>query len=740
MWRLPLTLLGLSLGTPALSADVDSQQVRRAVQRGVEAIRARQKPDGAWTDHSQPGGSTCLATLALLQAGERPDLDPVKNALQVIRRVPDQYVYVTSLKIMVLAKAGPDEYRREIYQAAQWLIGAQNRMGLWSYQGADERFDHSNSQFALLGLHAAAEAGIKIPATVWQKAQAAVLRTQNSDSGWGYQANGPSYGSMTAAGVADLLVLGNKLPQGQEVEFRNGVAPNCGKYRTNQPLAKGLDWLARNFRVDTNPQTNAAHLHYWFYAVERCGILSGQRYLGRHDWYREGAALLVQTQAGDGEWNNNLIDTCFAVLFLAKGRSALLVQKLQWSNTDAWNPDRYDLAHLLAFIGNALHEPIAWQAVPFDAPIEDWLAAPILYVHGHDFPDWNDAQRAKVRAYVEQGGTLLVEACCGRPEFRAGFERFAAETFPEVPLHELGADHAVYHLLHEFKPDGIPAKSPLFALQGIDLACRTAVIFSPRDFSCLWEQADVPLLSDQAFKLGANIAAYAVGRRPLRDRLDVVVLPTSTEAAPGPAKADAFRLAQVVYNGDWRPFPRALTNLAEFLRDEVKLDVVTQYRQVRLTDRDLYANPVLYLAGHFEFDLSEPERTALAAHLRRGGFLIADACCGTEPFDSSLRRLLRQMFPDASLEPLPPDHPIVVGKPGFNVTSVHYSPDVRRAKPELTTPELWGLRIDGRLVVVYSSYSLGCGLTGPAFDGCWGLASEDARRVAANIVLYAQTH
>lgn len=739
-----MSLLGLMLGlpgAPALSADIRSPQVKRAVQRGVEAIRSRQKPDGTWTDHSQPGGSTCLATLALLQAGERADLDPVKSALQAIRRLPDQYVYVTSLKIMVLAKVNPEEYRREIHQAAQWLIGAQNRQGLWSYQGADERFDHSNSQFALLGLHAAAEAGIKIPAAVWQKAQAAVLRTQNGDGGWAYQASGSSYGSMTAAGVADLLVLGNKLHQGQEVEFHNGVAPNCGKYRTNQPLAKGLEWLGRSFRVDTNPQTNAAHLHYWFYAVERCGILSGQRFLGRHDWYREGAEYLVQAQAVDGEWNNNLIDTCFAVLFLAKGRSALLVQKLQWGTSDAWNLDRYDLAHLLAFIGDQLNEPIAWQTVPFEAPLEEWLASPILYVQGHTFPQWNDAQRAKLRAYVEQGGTLLAEACCGRAEFREDFERFAAETFPEAPLHELGPEHAVYHLLHEFKLNGMPAKSPVFALQGIDFGCRTAVIFSPRDFSCLWEQANVPILSDQAFKLGANIAAYAVGRRPLRDRLDVVVLPAPPESQPSPVPAaDAFRLAQVVYNGDWRPFPRALANLAEFLRDELKMDVVTQYRQVRLTDRDLYANPVLYLAGHFEFELSEPERTALAAHLRRGGFLIADACCGTEPFDTALRRLLRQVFPDATLERLPPDHPIIVGKPGFNVTSVRYSTDVRREKPDLTTPELWGLRVDGRLVVVYSPYSLGCGLSGPAFDGCWGLASEDARRVAANIVLYAQTH
>ena len=37
-------------------------------------------------------------------------------------------------------------------------------------------------------------------------------------------------------------------------------------------------------------------------------------------------------------------------------------------------------------------------------------------------------------------------------------------------------------------------------------------------------------------------------------------------------------------------------------------------------------------------------------------------------------------------------------------------------------------------------FALGCGLESQEFDGCWGLASEDARRLAANIVLYALTH
>jgi len=387
----------------------------------------------------------------------------------------------------------------------------------------------------------------------------------------------------------------------------------------------------------------------------------------------------------------------------------------------------------VAYLGDKLGEPVAWQTVPFDAPLEEWLAAPLLYVHGHTFPKWNDAQRAKVRAFVEHGGTVLAEACCSKEAFREGFEAFARATFPEVPLRRLGRQHAVYHTLSEIDAE---------TLQGIDFGCRTSVLYSPNDLSCLWEQAELPRLSEDAFKLGANIVAYAAGRRPLRDRLDAVGLPkaSTTQAAAGPPAQDALRLAQVVYEGDWRPFPHALSNLASFMRTELGFDVVPQEVQIRLEDPGLAACPVVVLAGHFDFELNAGQRDALVGYLRRGGFLIADACCGTEPFNSSFRRLLKQAFPEVSLEKLPADHPIFVGQPGFDVTRVQYSPDVQREHPELNAPELWGLRVDGRLAVVYSPYSLSCGLGGQAFEGCWGLVSEDARRLAANVVLYELTH
>lgn len=721
-------------GALAARADVTAKEARQALDRGVRALKKFQLRDGTWTERTgqrHAGGMTCLAALALLQAGESADSPSLQAAIEHVRAQENEYVYVVALKIMVLAQADAEKYRREIENAAGWLVSVQRQSGLWTYDARRAGYDHSNTQFALLGLNAAGDAGVKIAPRVWKRARNTLTRNQKDDGGWAYTNQGESYGSMTAAGVADMIILGGSLSESNEKGFRDGAAPGCGTYHADRSLARGLDWLGKNFRAELNPGRRQTYLYYWLYAVERCGILSGQRYFGSHDWYREGAAFLVRSQNHDGTWGSGLVDTAFSVLFLAKGRKPLLVQKLRWSRDDSWNPDRNDVDHLVSFIGDKLGEPTAWQTVDFDAPLEEWLAAPLLYMQGHEFPKWNAKQREKVRKYIENGGTLLAEACCGRQDFRDGFTRFAEETFPAIPLRELDAAHPIYSAFHDLRPAG---------LMGLDVGCRTSVIYSPNDLSCLWEQGDVAVLSERAFELGTNIAAFALGRQALRDRLDVVTLPEEGPADSGPPAGDALRLAQVAYDGDWRPDPQALVHFAEFLRDNASLDGITRYKPTRLTDDDLYTSPILYMTGHYRFELSQREIAALAAHLRRGGFLFADACCGRAAFDESFRAMVKQAFPNEELKKLPADHAVYRGQPGFRLDTVGYKPAALAENPELRTPELWGLEIDGRLALVYSPYAIGCGLDGHVCYNCRGYLDEDARRLAANVVLWALTH
>jgi hypothetical protein len=182
--------------------------------------------------------------------------------------------------------------------------------------------DHSNTQFALLGLGALAAEGMEVPPQPLTKARAWLLGCQADDGGYGYASGGskasaPS-ASMTAGVVASLAVI---QALGGE---RDGPV--------EQALARAFDWLADDFRVDRNRgpaqggagerQRNAGRgwLHYYLWTLERACVLAQRERVGTRDWYAEGAAHLLATQKKDGSWVGEapIYATCFALLFLTR--------------------------------------------------------------------------------------------------------------------------------------------------------------------------------------------------------------------------------------------------------------------------------------------------------------------------------------------------------------------------------------------------------------------------------------
>jgi hypothetical protein len=87
----------------------------------------------------------------------------------------------------------------------------------------------------------------------------------------------------------------------------------------------GESWLAERFDPSRNTYANGSWTPFWHYAymwaIERwCGLTEREEFAGR-DWYAEGAAWLVDTQAADGSWttdDNPFENTCLALLFLRR--------------------------------------------------------------------------------------------------------------------------------------------------------------------------------------------------------------------------------------------------------------------------------------------------------------------------------------------------------------------------------------------------------------------------------------
>ncbi len=266
---------------------------------------------------------------------------------------------------------------------------------------------------------------------------------------------------------------------------------------------------------------------YYLYGVERTGRMTARRFIGQHDWYREGADMLVRSQdnlsgfwKGTGSYEANPhVGTSFALLFLAKGRRPVLVAKLKHGPEGDWNHHRNDLANLTSYVEKKWDRDLTWQVIdPAAASVEDLLQAPVLFFNGREAPQFTDEEKKRLRDYVDRGGFIFAEACCGGTEFDVGFRKLMSEVFPEqeYKLRLLPPEHPIWHAEEPVDPEFV---RPLW---GIDIGCRTSVVFCPDDLSCYWElgragrqqllpervQAEVAA----ADAIGINVLAYATNR------------------------------------------------------------------------------------------------------------------------------------------------------------------------------------------------------------------------------------
>lgn len=755
-----LFALALTATVPGRAAEKPKEplveQVRKAIDAGIRFLRDQERGNGNWEAVDKAsvgfrGGWTSLAMLALLNAGVRPEDPIIEHGLQYLRQVEPQQTYVVSLQTMVFAETGRNEDRQRIQRNVDWLLRAMvkedGKCKGWSYfQGTSRITDNSNTQYALLGLHAGRVAGAKIDRDVWQSIQDYYMASQQPDHGWHYNPARPrSDLTMTTAGLCGLLISGMELNAGREVLQADGTALNCGVYAENKPATNALGWIAREFRANL-PQ----HTYYNLYGLERAGRLSGQRFFGEHDWYREGCEFLVRAQKEDGSWQEAggqggwpVISTSFALLFLSKGRTPILISKLAHGPGEDWNNDRNDARNLVEYAGKEVFRklPMAWQI--FDTRrieastneavsglVGDLLQSPLVYFNGHKEPWLTGVQKKLLQQYVEQGGFILAEACCGRPEFDQGFRKLMTELFPDNPLKKLGPEHPIWRA-HAVVPPGS------FELEGIDYGCKTVVVYSPRDLSCKWEANQ---LQDQrgllAFRLGGNIIAYATGMEPPKPRLTPTeVIQDDPEGKQIPR--GFLKAAQLRHDGDWHPAPNAMRNLMDHLRKTAQLDVALQTKAISATDPDLVDFKFLYMHGRANFTLSPDAVKNLRTQLEMGGLLFADACCGKQAFDTAFRDLVGRLFPDKKLEQIPlTDDLYSKDLNGSAITTVR----CRTAVPgdfRDVAAHLEGIKIGNRWAIIYSKYDIGCALEKHQSTDCLGHDHDSALKLGSAVVLYA---
>lgn len=784
-----LLLVGILLGPIAepLRAQGDGnsdealrERVVNSIERAQRFIASQQSSDGSWaTSIHGPYqvGVTSLATLALLNSGLDARDPTVAKALSYLRGIQDpKKTYELSMMIMALAAAGDGRDKGRIARLAAKLQSYQHRegqgaSGAWGYEGERGWWDNSNSQFALLALREAAYLGVPVDRDVWKRAQDHFLRTQlgslqnRAGAGWGYQAGGSAFGSMTVAGVASLTITSSMLREDDDEANENGQLICCGEEFNKAELAieAGVRWLSRHFRVSSNPGSGN-WLLYYLYGLERAGRFTGRRFFGDHDWYREGADFLVRGQnPRDGSFRSEnereeVIGTSLALLFLSKGLSPVLINKLRWGVRDPsgdvlsedWNQHPRDATNLVDFLSGRPKWPklMTWQVLDLRAAangegVAALLQAPVQLLTGTESLSALQGQEIELlREYISQGGFLFAVQNCESAEFDEGIRDLVRRLFDgQYELRKLADTHDVYRSEYVF------AENPP-ELWGVDFGCRTAIIYAPFDHACRWDRwmkfdppgrhPQVKTQIGKSIQLGVNVIAYATGRE-VRDKLrrpDVIEFDESNRITRG-----QLTIARLRHTGGWDTAPNALRRLQQELK-AVGIEPAAKSPNLAANDPALFDYPLVYVHGRKNFQLSQEEREKLRQYLENGGLLFGDACCGAAQFDQSFRRLVEQVF-GRPLERIPSSHELFNLELGYDIRQVrrrvppsNRAGTVLVAEETLGEPVLEGLEIDGRYAVIYSKYDLSCALERQASTACAGYVATDAAKIAVNIVLY----
>jgi hypothetical protein len=746
---------------------IDAAQVLQAIDHGIAYLKREQSPRGHWGEMAgYTGGVTALVTLSLLNAGVPADDPAIVKALEYLRAIKPERTYVVALQTMVFAAAEPRKDMLLIDRNVRWLESKQvteaDRKGAWSYPGPGG--DNSNSQFAVLALYDAQSVGAKVKRQTWQLAADYWRSTQNDDGSWGYVPGDAGSGSMTCAGIGALATSTAALESGDAQVNGNRVIC-CQPHEPDRALDRAVDWVAQHFSVRNNPRpagSGQACLYYYLYGLERAGRLSARRFIGDHDWYREGAEFLVKDQDQlshywAGSWHAEQqphISTALSLLFLAKGRRPVVMAKLEYGEPEHWNQHRRDAANLVAYTEKKWDLGLTWQSVNAErATVEDLLQSPVLYISGSRavslLPYAN-----KLRDYVDRGGFLFAEACCADSHrFDESFRKLMAAVFPEpeYKLQQVTPGHPLWHMEEQVRPD-----SPYFGkLWSIEYGCRTSVVYSTEDLSCYWELAHVgrpikhPEAIDQriddALSIGINVLTYATNREP-KGKEQSFELPL---AGLDPSKLGTrgfIEIAKLYHGGGCNDAPGALVNLVRSATaGELQLQVQAAPDMIGVGDASLFRYPLLFMHGRREFRFTPAERTRLAEYLERGGTLMSDSICASKPFTAAFRRELAEVLPNHPIERIPPDDPLfTTAFGGYDIRQVTLrDPETASgAKPTAarlrqTEPQLEGIRIGDRWAVIFSPYDISCALEDHEAFGCRGYTRQDAARIGLNLLLYA---
>ena len=738
---------------PKASSKDLNERIDEAIAKGVKYLWDQQKSDGRWEQFNQdvgingrlvrgyfkyPAGNSAIAAYALLESGVSPQNERMAKALEWLGRQSVTKTYTLALRASAWEAANRTtngKYKERLAKDAKQLWNSTEN-GTYGYDARGqvdktEMIDHSNSQYAVLGVWAAQRGNVEVPVKYWEVIMDYWAKKQKADGGWGYGRGGAGHpdtprASMTAAGIATMFVCKDNLSGSRYATCRGQTEEDT------KSIKAGLEWFEKHFE-ESIKQLNT-WWYYYLYCMERVGLASGYKYFGTINWFKTGARMLLSQQRDNGRWGNGVSDTAFAILFLVRGRHPVLFNKLEFDGD--WNNRPRDLASLTRWISKTFEKTVNWQIINLRTDVTEWHDAPILYISGAKAPKFTDADIAKLRQFVWQGGTIFSATECSGTAFRKGMLEAYRKMFPTYEMVPLSKDHEIYTA--HFTLRGTPRMST------ISNGIRPLVIHTDVDLPKSWQMRTWKT-QKSAFESAANLYLYLTDGGQLRHR-GASHWPATSKGTP----SRTLRVVRLKHTGNYDPEPLAYERLRRLLlRDTgVGLDVGGPIEIAEIAGDKAR---VAIMTGTGDFKLTDDERVALKAFVIGGGTLVIDAAGGPKfkidpttklnkpvGFAAAAEREIEAMFGEAPLRRLASEA-AVYSLPGYEIKDVHYRRRTRARMAATKTPSLRAVTVGNRPGVIYSREDLTAGLVGYAATGVDGYEPDSAYALLRNILLSAAT-
>ena len=323
----------------------------RAVLAAVQFLKAHSA--------GRPAGEQAMIALALLKA-EVPPSDPVLQSC--IARLRTRFssnayspemgehagTYEAAATMLAFANLDTRENRLFIDLVAGYIKGHQNPNGSWDYNDRPHG-DTSISQYAVLAMWEAENAGADVSPSLWDRAAEWFMSVQSGSGSWNYHRDQteswPETLAMTAAGVGSLMICDRQLERYRQKKTGTspllaalvpesahaGFHPSTVSTQIDQAVRRGLAWIGSNF-APSRPAAGQSP-YYALYGIERIGALGDRQTIGKVDWFAKGRDYIQSTQSPDGSWkaaHGTEMNTAWGILFLTKS-TAKTIQRIQIS-------------------------------------------------------------------------------------------------------------------------------------------------------------------------------------------------------------------------------------------------------------------------------------------------------------------------------------------------------------------------------------------------------------------------